>query len=111
MTDGEGQYRVVAPMFASHETVNHGIGEYVRGNVHTNTIEGYFSILKRGITGTYHHGSQQHMKPYLAEFNYRYNERAKLGVSDSERMAKSVGGIVGCRLTYRRTRGGETEAR
>ncbi|MFZ1992318.1 MAG: IS1595 family transposase, partial [Alphaproteobacteria bacterium] len=65
MTDGEGQYRLVADMFASHETVNHGIGEYVRGDAHTNTIEGYFSILKRGITGTYHHVSEQHLKRYL----------------------------------------------
>ena len=109
MTDGEGQYRLVADMVESHETVNHGIGEYVRGTVHTNTIEGYFSILKRGITGTYHHVSGQHLKRYLAEFDYRYNERAKLGVSDSERFHKSIPGIVGRRLTYRRT-GGRTEA-
>ena len=69
---------------------------------HTNTVEGYFSILKRGIVGTFHHVSQQHLKRYLAEFDYRYNERMSLGVSDSERMRKSVQGIVGKRLTYRR---------
>ena len=109
MTDGEGQYRLVADMVESHETVNHGIGEYVRGNVHTNTVEGYFSVLKRGITGTYHHVSGQHLKRYLAEFDFRYNERAKLGVSDAERFHKSIPGIVGRRLTYRRT-GGRTEA-
>jgi hypothetical protein len=103
MTDGEGQYRLVADMVESHETVNHGIGEYVRGTVHTNTIEGYFSILKRGITGTYHHVSGQHLKRYLAEFDFRYNERAKLGVTDSERFNKAIPGIVGRRLTYRRT--------
>ena len=57
MTDGEGQYRILGPLFAQHETVNHGIGEYVRGDAHTNTVEGYFSILKRGIMGTYHHVS------------------------------------------------------
>lgn len=101
MTDGEGQYRILAPMFKSHETVNHGIGEYVRGNVHTNTIEGYFSILKRGITGTYHHVSAKHLKRYLAEFDFRYNTRAKLGVDDDTRAEKLIRGIVGKRLTYK----------
>ena len=101
-TDDAGQYRHVGEDFPKHETVNHGIGEYVRGDAHTNTVEGYFSILKRGITGTYHHVSQQHLKRYLAEFDYRYNERQALGISDAERMEKSVQGIVGRRLTYRR---------
>jgi transposase-like protein len=104
MTDGEGQFRILAPLFASHESVNHGIGEYVRGNVHTNTIEGYFSILKRGINGVYHHVSQQHLKRYLAEFDFRYNERMALGVDDKQRADKALDGIVGKRLTYRRTR-------
>jgi hypothetical protein len=103
MTDGEGQYRLVGPMFKSHQVVNHGIGEYVRGNAHTNTVEGYFSILKRGIIGTYHHVSATHLKRYLAEFDFRYNEREALGVTDAERMAKAIPGIVGKRLTYRRT--------
>lgn len=80
MTDGEGQYRLVAPMFKGHEVVNHGIGEYVRGDVSTNTVEGYFSILKRGITGVYHHVSPQHLKRYVAEFDFRYNNRIALGV-------------------------------
>jgi len=104
MTDESGSYVTVGREFAGHGTVNHGIEEYVRtgGFHHTNTVEGYFSILKRGITGTYHHVSQQHLKRYLAEFDYSYNERAALGVSDSERMAKSIPGIVGKRLTYRR---------
>jgi hypothetical protein len=105
MTDGEGQYRLVADMFASHETVNHGIGEYVRGNAHTNTIENYFSILKRGITGVYHHVSQQHLKRYLGEFDFRYHERMGLGMSDAARMEKSIKGIAGKRLTYRRIGG------
>ena len=100
MTDGEGQYRIIAPMFASHQAVNHGIGEYVRGEAHTNTIEGYFSILKRGITGVYHHVSATHLKRYLAEFDFRYNERIALGVNDTERAAKAVAGVVGKRLTY-----------
>jgi hypothetical protein len=100
MTDGEGQYRIIAPMFKSHEAVNHGIGEYVRGDAHTNTIEGFFSILKRGIIGTYHHVSATHLKRYLAEFDFRYNERIALGVNDTERAAKAVAGVVGKRLTY-----------
>jgi transposase-like protein len=104
MTDEAGAYKFVGKAFGGHGTVNHSIEEYVRGQFwHTNTVEGYFSILKRGITGTYHHVSQQHLKRYLAEFDYRYNERSGLGVSDSERMAKSVMGIVGKRLTYRQT--------
>ncbi len=86
--------------FTRHETVNHSIGEYVRGDVHTNTIEGYFSILKRGINGVYHHISQQHLKRYLAEFDFRYNERMALGVTDKMRAAKAVKGVVGKRLTY-----------
>jgi transposase-like protein len=88
-------------IFPRHETVNHSIEEYVRGDVHTNTIEGYFSILKRGITGTYHHVSPQHLKRYLTEFDFRYNERAALGVDDLARADSLVRGIVGKRLTYR----------
>ncbi|MEX1152674.1 IS1595 family transposase [Parvibaculum sp.] len=104
MTDDAGQYRHMHKDFA-HQTVNHGAGEYVRGEAHTNTIENYFSILKRGITGTFHHVSQQHLKRYLAEFDYRYNEREALGVGDVERFEKSIPGIVGKRLTYRRING------
>jgi len=107
MTDEAGMYRKAGDDFAGHGTVNHSADEYVRhgGFMHTNTVENYFSILKRGITGTYHHVSQQHLKRYLAEFDFRYNERAKLGVSDSERMTKAVKGIVGKRLTLRRPEG------
>jgi hypothetical protein len=90
----------VGTMFAKHQTVNHSIGEYVRGDVNTNTIEGYFSILKRGIIGTYHHVSPLHLKRYLAEFDFRYNERMALGVDDKTRAAKAIKGIVGKRLTY-----------
>jgi transposase-like protein len=111
MTDGEGQYRILGPMYAKHETVNHRIGEYVRGEAHTNTVEGYFSILKRGIVGTYHHVSQQHLKRYLCEFDFRYNERSALGVEDVERTAKAVRGTVGKRVTYQSTnREGATAA-
>jgi len=87
--------------FARHETVNHSIGEYVRGDAHTNTIEGYFSILKRGITGVYHHVSPQHLKRYLAEFDFRYNARAALGISDEARADHLLRGIVGKRRLYR----------
>jgi ISXO2-like transposase domain len=77
-----------------HLTINHSIGEYVRGDVHTNTIEGYFSILKRGIIGTYHHVSPQHLKRYLAEFDFRYNERTAIGVNDEARTDKLIRGIT-----------------
>ncbi|NBR10426.1 MAG: hypothetical protein EBT98_12400 [Opitutaceae bacterium] len=71
--------------------------------VHTNTIEGYFSILKRGIIGTYHHVSSTHLKRYLAEFDFRYNHRSALGFTDADRFHASLPGIVGKRMTYRRT--------
>jgi len=99
MSDEGGGH--AAGIFPKHETVNHSIGEYVRGDVHTNTIEGYFSILKRGITGVYHHVSPQHLKRYHAEFDFRYNERATLGVNDEARADRLVRGIIGKRLTYR----------
>jgi transposase-like protein len=101
MTDEGRAAKKVGSEFALHGSVNHSIGEYVRGDIHTNTIEGYFSIMKRGIYGTFHHVSQQHLKRYLAEFDFRYNERSALGIEDAERMAKSIQGIVGKRLTYR----------
>jgi transposase-like protein len=101
MTDDAGQYRVVSREFDRHEAINHGIEEYVRGDAHTNTIEGYFSILKRGINGVYHHVSQKHLKRYLGEFDFRYNERTALGVNDKDRAVMSLKGIKGKRLTYR----------
>src|SRR5438046_10218714 len=79
-TDESGVYWTVGEQFATHRTVVHSIGEYVRGDAHTNTIEGYCSIFKRGIYGVYHHVSQQHLKRYLGEFDFRYNERIALGV-------------------------------
>jgi transposase-like protein len=104
MTDEAPTYKGIGREFAGHGAVNHSIEEYVRGGFwHTNTVENYFSILKRGITGTYHHVSQQHLKRYLAEFDFRYNERSGLGVSDAKRTAKMLQSIVGKRLTYRRT--------
>lgn len=104
MTDDAGQYRHMGEDF-DHEVVNHSILEYVRGDAHTNTIEGYFSILKRGITGVYHHVSPKHLKRYLAEFDFRYNERAALNVNDDERARKAIEGVRGKRLTYRQPDG------
>jgi transposase-like protein len=102
-TDESGVYWSVGEQFASHQTVIHSLGEYVRGDAHTNTIEGYFSILKRGVYGVYHHMSQDHLKRYLCEFDFRYNYRTALGFTDRERATIALKGIVGKRLTYRRT--------
>ncbi|AGK58091.1 putative transposase for insertion sequence element [Hyphomicrobium denitrificans 1NES1] len=87
----------------NHHSVNHSIGEYVRGDIHTNTIESYFATMKRGITGVYHHVSAQHLKRYLAEFDFRYNERSTLNVTDAERATKAVAGVVGKRVTYQQS--------
>jgi transposase-like protein len=104
-TDEGATSKSLGRLYEMHDSVNHSIGEYVRGDVHTNTIESYFAILKRGINGTFHHVSQQHLKRYLAEFDYRYNQRIALGVSDAERAHKAVAGVVGKRLTYQETNG------
>ena len=103
MTDDAGQYRPIGREFARHETVNHGIEEYVRGDAHSNTVEGYFSILKRGVIGTYHHVSQAHLSRYLAEFDFRYSNRIAFGINDTMRADELLRGIGGKRLTYRRT--------
>jgi transposase-like protein len=112
MTDESAVYPSAAREFAGHGTVNHSIEEYVRGQFyHTNTVENYFSILKRGITGTYHHVSQAHLKRYVGEFDFRYNHRSGLGVSDAERALAALKGIDGKRLTYGGSRrAAETEA-
>jgi transposase-like protein len=100
MTDESNVYPAVGAEFAGHETVNHSAEEYVRlgGFVHTNTAEGFFSILKRGIYGTYHHVSEVHLGRYLAEFDFRYNARK---ITDAERAAFAVRGAEGKRLLYR----------
>jgi transposase-like protein len=105
MTDEGPGVSAIGRTFSRHETVNHGAGEYVRDDAHTNTIEGYFSIFKRGITGTYHHISPKHLKRYLAEFDFRYNEREALGVTDTERAVKAIEGVRGKRLTYKQPDG------
>jgi transposase-like protein len=85
-----------------HDTVVHSKGEYVRGDVSTNTVEGVFSIFKRGMIGTYQHCGEQHLDRYLAEFDFRYNNRTALGVNDAVRAERALKGIQGKRLTYRR---------
>jgi hypothetical protein len=104
MTDEAGQYRNASEDFAKHETVNHGIEEYVRGDVPTNSAEGFFSILKRGITGYYFHVSEAHLHRYLSEFSFRHSNRSALGVEDLERADIAFKGAVGKRLTYQKAR-------
>lgn len=98
-TDEWTGYHGMKRDFASHETVNHSTEEYVRGDAHTNTVEGYFSIFKRGVYGIYHHISEQHLGRYLSEFDFRYTHRK---IEDAKRAAKALKAIEGKRLTYRR---------
>ena len=104
MTDEAPHYREVGREYASHETVNHGREEYARGDVTTNTVEGYYSIFKRGMKGVYQHCSEKHLHRYLAEFDFRYSNRAALGVGDTERSDRAIKGAAGKRLTYRQPR-------
>jgi transposase-like protein len=102
MTDEASIYPSVGAHYADHQTVNHSKYEYARGPVSTNTIEGVFSIFKRGMVGTYQHCGEQHLHRYLAEFDFRYNNRASLEIDDQDRAKNALKGIVGKRLTYRR---------
>lgn len=104
MTDDATYYRPVGEDFRRHFTVNHSIGEYVSGGTTVNACENYFSILKRGINGVYQHVSPTHLKRYVGEFDFRYNNRIGLGVNDIERTEKVAKGAVGKRLTYQRAR-------
>jgi transposase-like protein len=101
MTDEWTAYQDVGREFASHETVNHSQEEYVRGRVTTNTVEGYFSVFKRGMKGVYQHCGERHLHRYLAEFDFRYSNRVARGVDDVARTERAIKGIVGKRLTYR----------
>lgn len=101
-TDEATYYERVGAQFAGHEVVKHKDGEYGRGDATTNTVEGFFSVFKRGMKGVYQHCDERHLHRYLKEFDFRYNNRAKLGVSDRERTDKALKGIEGKRLTYRR---------
>jgi transposase-like protein len=103
MTDEAQVYKGIGWQFARHDMVAHSDQEYVRGTAHTNTVEGFFSILKRGLYGTYQHVSEAHLHRYLNEFDYRYNHRERLGVSDTERTGLAIRNGKGRRLTYRRT--------
>ncbi len=98
VTDNANAYNWTADHFAGHESVNHLLKEYVRGDVTTTTVEGYFSILKRGLVGTYHHVGRNHLHAYLDEFDFRYNTR---DTSDMERTVAAMRGITGKRLYYR----------
>jgi transposase-like protein len=105
MTDASPRYNELkrAAPFTSHETVNHSQGEYARGEVTTNTVEGYFSILKRGLIGTYHHVASAHLHRYTNEFDFCYNHRSALGFDDNARANAVLKEISGKRLTYRST--------
>lgn len=98
MTDESRLYTKVGEEFATHHTVTHSHGEYVRGIAHTNTIEGFFSIFKRGMKGVYQHCAEKNLHRYLAEFEFRYNTRK---ITDGERAVLAVRGGEGKRLTYR----------
>jgi transposase-like protein len=100
-TDGAQVYKYIMPAKSQHEAVDHN-KEYVRDGVHTNTLEGFFSVFKRGMVGTYQHCGEQHLQRYLAEFDFRMNHRAKLGIDDATRADIALKGITGKRLTYRR---------
>ncbi len=103
MTDEAKHYSKAGKHFAGHDTVEHGAGEYVNAldaSIHTNTIEGYFSIFKRGMKGVYQHCSRKHLHRYLAEFEFRYNNREANGHDDGSRARSALAGVIGKRLTY-----------
>jgi hypothetical protein len=103
-TDESRLYGGMANVFADHQTTNHGSGQYVRdGGIHSNTIESYFSVFKRGMRGTYQHCAEKHLHRYLAEFDFRHNRRVALGVDDKARANQILTGVVGKRLTYETT--------
>jgi transposase-like protein len=100
-TDEAMQYDNLGKHFAMHDSVNHGAEEYVRGDVTTNTVEGYFSIFKRGMKGVYQHASKKHLHRYAAEFAFRYSNRVAVGPNDTVRADLALNGIVGKRVLYR----------
>src|SRR5262249_49192328 len=114
-TDEGKHYNDLNKTFIGHDTVTHGADEYVRYTnvrsfpegkryiVTTNTVEGYYSIFKRGMKGVYQHCQEKHLHRYLAEFDFRYSNRIRLGVNDVQRTERALKGIVGKRLTYRAT--------
>jgi transposase-like protein len=100
MTDEAGQYAHVGKHFAGHDYTTHSAGEYVRGDVHTNTTEGFYSVFKRGMKGIYQHCAEKHLHRYVAEFDFRYNNRTRLGINDTERTQRTIRGAQGRRLMY-----------
>ncbi|MEO1459596.1 MAG: IS1595 family transposase [Pseudomonadota bacterium] len=102
MTDEASYYTKIGREFAEHGVVHHGAGEYGRGTIHTNTVEGFFSIFKRGMKGVYQHCAKKHLHRYAAEFEFRYNNRSANGVEDQERAQAALVGAKGKRLTYDR---------
>lgn len=102
MTDEAGHYRKLRGAdMKGHDFVNHQSGEYVRGDVHTNTVEGYFSLFKKGMRGIYQHCDERHLHRYLSEFDFRYNQRIARGVDDQQRTETALNGVKGKRLKYR----------
>jgi len=101
VTDGSTMYRTVMPFASQHESVDHSKYEWARGDVHTNTLEGFFSIFKRGLVGVYQHMDKKHLDRYLAEFDFRMNTRAKLGFDDAQRTGMAVAAARGKRLQYK----------
>jgi transposase-like protein len=101
MTDESRLYKKIGKEFADHQSVNHSKKEYVRGIATTNNVEGFFGVFKRGMTGIYQHCSSDHLHRYLSEFDFRFNNRASLKVSDSQRAENLLRGVSGKRLTYK----------
>lgn len=108
MTDGAGHYKKIGKEFDLHESTNHTQKEYAKASVvdgvraHSNTVESYFGILKRGISGIYHHVSEEHLQRYVDEFDFRFSNRKSLGIDDNQRADLLLKGVVGKRLTYER---------
>lgn len=102
-TDESRLYGDAAVLGMVHESINHSAKEYARGDVTTNSVEGYFSIFKRGMKGVYQHCKEKHLHRYLAEFDFRYNNRVKLNCGDAQRAERALRGVVGKRLTYQTT--------
>ncbi len=100
VTDSAQAFKNLLPV-GQHESVDHSKFEWVRGDVHTNTLEGFFSVFKRGLIGTYQHVEKKHLPRYTAEFDFRFNHRAKLGIDDTQRASFAISGAVGKRLMYR----------
>jgi transposase-like protein len=104
-TDESRLYTGADELFASHETVKHSAKEYARGDVNTNSAEGFFGVFKKGMTGVYQHCGEKYLQRYVTEFEFRHNTRTKLGFNDGDRAALSIKGSVGRRLTLRQPKG------